>query len=182
MFRNSRYPKAEKVFFFILAAISVIGLVTIVVAANIQSWPNSSGTVALAIDDSGGLNISGTGAFNASYTGTSSISGGSMAGGTVLYAGSGVVSAGTLSGGTLGVWEPLQGYEYKTLVFSFSSVTATGNTLAIVYPTAFIHNTAGTLANTTGGSATMTPTAGTGGVLTLNGGGGVTGDLIIGGR
>lgn len=149
---------------------------------NFQSNYTGTSINVLNIDGDGGLNISGTGAFNASYTGTSTITGGSMAASAVLYAGPGVVTGGTLSAGTLSVYEPMQGYEYKQLVISCTGgVTATSNTLSITYPTAFLQNTAGTLMNTFGSGVTMTPTAGTGGILTVASTGS-TGILVIGGR
>lgn len=162
--------------------IVLLAVFGISIAAQIQSY-QAGGVSVAGVDTNGGYTITGSGAFNASYAGTSTITGGSMAAETVVYAGSGVVTSGTLSAGTLSVFEPMQGSEYKQLVISCTGgVTATSNTLGITFPTPFAISE-GTISNTgpTAPLMQLVITAGTGGVLTVASTG-TSGVLVIGGQ
>ena len=165
------------------ATIIALALLGISLATNLQSWQSGSTGNVAAIDGGGGFSITGSGAFNFSPPGVSSLSGsGTITGGTLA---GGTMTGGTLTAGTLSVFMPHQGAYFKTLVISATAVTATGGTMGFALPTPFTNfaGSSGTMLNTSAGSQLMgcVLTAGTGGVLTVASTGS-TGVLIMAGK
>lgn len=148
-------------------------------ATTIQSFTNSSGSNVANVDSNGSLNMTGSGAFNFSPVGVSTISNSGVVTGGTFNGGN--LTGGTLTAGRIDIFMPHQGSEYKSLIIEGSGVTATGNTLGITLPTPFA-GTSGTAMNVASGSLmNFVITGGSYGTLTLASTGSV-GTLIIQGR
>lgn len=187
MFR--KLSPLAKNFIRICLPVMLIGLGIVVFGFAAQTWNNpSTGQVIANLDNTGNLNLTGSGSFNfspgaISVVGTAAQASGGTAGGTFLGA---TLNGGTLTSGTLSVYEPFAGANYKEVIITATSAYAvSAGTLNITFPVPFTTGgtlSCGTMCNNLTGSATSTfaQSGGTGGVLTM--GGTVSGTMIFGGR